>query len=726
MHYDEFIKSKEMKPVMFGHEPGTLSDVLYDFQKKITAWAIRRGRAAIFADCGLGKTLMQLEWARQSGERVLIVSPLAVSEQTINEARKLRMDVYKISDPPSKGEVGFFTTNYEKLHRFVGSEWDAIVLDESSILKSLDGKTRTMLIREFTGIQRRLCCTATPAPNDMAELANHSEFLGVMPRVEMLATYFVHDSDGAGAGSWRLKGHARDAFWRWLAKWAVYIRRPSDIDCEDGDFVLNDLNIKDEVVSTDWKPEGMLFAADLGGIGERRRARKNTLNARVERAAKIIRRSNHQWLVWCGLNAEGDELEAALGKECVQIAGCDKDEDKIEKESLWRSGLVRVMITKPSIFGWGMNWQHCQKMMFLGLGDSYEQYYQAIRRCWRFGQKEEVDVLIVVSEAEMGVADNVRSKERVAEQTANEVIQCSREAIMEEIGGGESKKMTYMVETKDGDGWKMMLGDCVERIKEVKTGSVALSVFSPPFASLYTYSASERDMGNSKNYEQFFKHFGYLIPEIQRVTMPGRRCCVHVQQVTTTKVTHGVIGWRDFRADVVRAFILAGWVYDGEVVIDKDPQAQAIRTKSKALMFVQKDKDSSWIRPAMADYILCFRHPGENTILIKPDVTNDEWIMWARPIWYNIRESDTLNAACARTEKDERHICPLQLETIERCVRLWTNPGETVFSPFAGIGSEGYVSLQKERKFVGIELKREYYQQAVANLGNAKRQTSMF
>lgn len=217
-----------------------------------------------------------------------------------------------------------------------------------------------------------------------------------------------------------------------------------------------------------------------------------------------------------------------------------------------------------------------------------------------------------------------------------------------------------------------------------------------------------------------------MIPELLRVTMPGRRACVHVQQVTTTKATHGVIGWRDFRADVVRNFIECGWVYDGEVVIDKDPQAQAIRTKSKALMFVQKNKDSAWSRPAMADYILLFRKDGENTEPVKTDVTNEEWILWARPVWYNIRESDTLNAKEARSEKDEKHIAPLQLETIERCVRLWSNAGDTVLSPFAGIGSEGYVSLKHGRKFVGIELKPEYFSVAVKNLGRARAQLDMF
>lgn len=282
------------------------------------------------------------------------------------------------------------------------------------------------------------------------------------------------------------------------------------------------------------------------------------------------------------------------------------------------------------------------------------------------------------------------------------------------------------MKTEVGDGWEMKLGDCVERIKEIETASVGLSVFSPPFAHLYTYSASDRDMGNSKDDDQFFKHFGFLIPELLRVTKPGRRCCVHVQQIALTLSRDGVIGVKDFRADVVRAFVERGWIYDNEVVIDKDPQAQAIRTKAKALMFVQKNKDSAWSRPAMADYVLLFRAPGENLEPIKTDVTNEEWIEFARPIWYGIKESDTLNIQAARENQDERHICPLQLGTIERCVRLWSNTGDLVLSPFAGIGSEGYVSLQFNRRFVGIELKESYFKQAVKNLKAAIVQDSLF
>jgi DNA modification methylase len=286
--------------------------------------------------------------------------------------------------------------------------------------------------------------------------------------------------------------------------------------------------------------------------------------------------------------------------------------------------------------------------------------------------------------------------------------------------------MTKVINQNITDSFAMYNGDSMEVVKGIPDGSVSLSVFSPPFASLYTYSSSERDLGNSRDYDEFFSGFGYLIKELLRVTAPGRICAVHCQDLSTTKATHGVIGLRDFPGDIIRAFSTHGWIYDGRITIDKCPQAQAIRTKSKALLFVQLEKDSSWSRPAMGDYIIRFRAPGENQVRIKPDLSRNEWILWARPVWQDIDETDTLNTAIAKDEKDERHICPLQLGTIERCVRLWSNPGETVFSPFAGIGSEGFVALQKGRKFIGIELKESYYKTAVRNLTGACKQTSIF
>ncbi len=272
----------------------------------------------------------------------------------------------------------------------------------------------------------------------------------------------------------------------------------------------------------------------------------------------------------------------------------------------------------------------------------------------------------------------------------------------------------------EGASWTLVNGDSCEQLPMLDSNSVDLSVYSPPFSSLFTYSATERDIGNCSTHQEFLDHLGYVIRELLRVTKPGRNTCCHIAQLPSTKATHGVIGLIDLRGAMITAFCAAGWIYHGEVCIDKDPQAQAIRTHSKGLLFVQKEKDASWLRPALADYILVFRKPGDNAVAVKSDLTNDEWIEWARPIWYGIRESDTLNAAVARENDDERHICPLQLGTIERCIRLWSNPGELVLSPFAGIGSEGYEAVRLGRRYWGCELKESYARVAVRNLMTAE------
>ena len=280
--------------------------------------------------------------------------------------------------------------------------------------------------------------------------------------------------------------------------------------------------------------------------------------------------------------------------------------------------------------------------------------------------------------------------------------------------------MTNVIDQAHGDGWSLYNGDSAEVLPGLPAASIDMAVFSPPFSLLYTYSATDRDLGNSATDDQFWQHFGFISSELIRVMKPGRNVCVHVAQIPSQKAKDGVIGLKDFRGDTIRHFQSAGFVYHGEVCIDKDPQAQAIRTKSKGLLFTQMHKDSLWSRPALADYILIFRAPGESAVPVKPDITNNEWIEWARPIWYNIRETKTLNVAAGRESEDERHICPLQLETIERCIRLWSNKGETVLSPFAGIGSEGHEAVRLDRKFLGIELKPSYFKAAVRNLRAAE------
>lgn len=282
----------------------------------------------------------------------------------------------------------------------------------------------------------------------------------------------------------------------------------------------------------------------------------------------------------------------------------------------------------------------------------------------------------------------------------------------------------YVTDDATGEGWTLMLGDSCERLAEISSTSVDLSIYSPPFASLYVYSPSDRDLGNCSSRAEFLEHYRFVIDHMLRVTKPGRLSCVHIQQITTTKVQHGFMGLTDFRGEVIRAHQDASWIFHGEVTVDKDPQAQAIRTKTASLLFVQLYRDSTVSRPALTDYVLLFRKPGDNAVPVVPDIDQKTWIAWAHGVWYDIRETDTLNTVVAKEDADERHIVPLQLGLIERCVRLWSNPGELVLSPFTGIGSEGYVSLRHGRRFVGCELKPSYWQTAKRNLARAEAEAS--
>jgi DNA modification methylase/superfamily II DNA or RNA helicase len=714
--YQTFLERKAIVVGDAGREisPEALNHNLFPFQRDLVRWALRKGRSAIFADTGLGKTLMQLAWAEHAAERVLILAPLAVAQQTVHEGERWGIPVTYARAQKKAAPSGITVTNYEMLPHFAPDEFGAVVLDESSILKSFEGKTRTALIKAFSQAPLRLCCTATPAPNDIAELANHAEFLGVISRAEMLATFFVHDDEG-----WRLKGHAREAFYRWLASWGMSLKRPSDIGYSDEGYDLPPLEINSSILAANHQQAGKLFATDLKGITERTEVRKATAHDRVQMAARLVKHEPAEpWLVWVGLNDEGREL-AKLLPDAVLIEGADSVEKKAEALTGFAEGRVRVLITKPSIAGFGMNFQRCARMVFVGLSDSYEQYYQAIRRCWRFGQTRPVRATVVITDLEYPVYENVLRKEREAEETARELVKHVAQYERAEIAH-QSAQFTYATREEAGDNWRLLLGDSAERLRELPPASIDLSIFSPPFGSLYTYSATERDLGNCRNDDEFWGHFEFISAELLRVTKPGRHVCVHVAQIPRMKGRDGFIGLKDFRGDTIRHFERTGFIYHGEICIDKDPQAQAIRTKSKALLFTQLRKDASWLRPALADYILIFRVPGENAVAVKPDISNEDWIEWARPIWYGIRESDTLNVTEARSDDDEHHICPLQLGTIERCIRLWSNAGETVCSPFAGIGSEGHEAVRLGRRFIGCELKPEYFSVAVKNLRMAE------
>lgn len=739
-NYAEFIQSKRKSAPAVGFDVKTINKQLFPFQRDIVRWSLRKGRSAIFADCGLGKTPVELEWAKHvsahTQKPVLILAPLAVAPQIAREGEKFNVLV-TICEKPEDIQPGVNVTNYEKLHRFTDAAhiFGGIVLDESSILKSFDGKTRKLITNFAKKIYFRLAATATPAPNDLIELTNHAEFLDVMTGKEIIALFFTQD--GNTTHKFRLKGHAKRDFWRWLSTWAMALRKPSDLGYEDDQFTLPALTI--EAITVESKPlDGMLFAMEAKTLNERREAKRDSLDLRAQACADLVNGNDEPWLLWVNLNAEADALKALI-PDAVEIRGDDTEAYKARTMEMFSRGEIRVLVSKASICGFGMNWQHCARMCFVGLSDSFEQLYQATRRCWRFGQTREVISYHIVSEAEGSIVSNIKRKETQAAEMMAELVNEMRDSMIKELKPKQTKreKFDYKEAKHEGKDYTLYLGDSVKTIKNIADNSVGLSVFSPPFPGMYTYSDSAQDIGNSATIEELMAHFSFLIPDLLRVTMSGRSCVIHLTQMVAFKGTDGFIGLRDFRGRVIDAMTAAGWIHYGEVTIDKNPQLKAIRTKDAGLLFKSLATDSARMHMALADYLLQFRKPGENTTPIKAGIsekyanadgwiTSEEWIRWARPVWYasdwnpagsknEITESDVLNVQQARETDDERHLCPLQIGVIDRCVKLWSAPGEVVYSPFAGIGSEGYQSLKLSRKFIGSELKESYFRSAINN-----------
>lgn len=427
MIYEDFLKSKARQDPSTGILDGeiSLNPNLFDFQADIVRWACRRGRAAIFAGTGLGKSLMELSWANavasHTGYKPIIVTPLAVAAQMVREGEKFGIKAKHCRSMDDVEDGVISVTNYQRLHLFDADEFGAAVLDESSILKSTDGKTRTMLINLFRHAPFRLAATATPAPNDYMELGNHAEFLGVMTQSEMLSTFFVHD--GGETQKWRLKGHARADFWKWVCSWAVMLTNPSQLGYDGSRYELPPLNMVDRVVETEHSYDsGNLFAIDAVGLQDRIRARKNTVNIRASEACRLIDSSkDEQWIVWCNLNTESDAVSRAIDG-AVEVCGSDSDEHKEQSAIDFSDGKIRVLVSKPSIFGFGMNFQRCHNMVFVGLNDSWEQVYQAIRRCWRFGQEKPVNVYFVSADIEGKVVENLKRKESQAVAMLEEMV----------------------------------------------------------------------------------------------------------------------------------------------------------------------------------------------------------------------------------------------------------------------------------------------------------------
>ena len=745
--YTDFLQSKIVRQPFRGKDidPDDISPVLFDFQRDVTAWAICRGRAAIFLDTGLGKTLVQLEWARLLGERTLIIAPLSIARQTVRMARELlglTVD-YIRSQEQVQGQLSI--TNYEMISHFDFSQFGAVVLDESGILKAIGGKTRRKLTELCKDVPYRLCCTATPAPNDYTELGNHVEFLGICKMSEMLAMFFINANkehtyyiDGKvyrkkgsnkGGQEWRLKHYAESAFFRWLASWAICLIKPSDLGYDDDGFILPPLNIWPHFVQADYQPEDQLFFTHIKGIKHASAIRRQTALKRLEVLRDLIDGTDEQWIVWCGLNEESKLVADAFDGAAVEVKGSDSIDFKLRAFEDFQNGKHQVLVSKPRIAGYGLNMQNAHKMAFFGLSYSWEAFYQCVRREWRYMQEHPVDVHIIISDIEDSIYRNVMRKDAMAKRLREKLIEQVKDYEKGELKMEDSIQNGYIEAAVHAENWTAMLGDSCERLKELTEDSVDLSVYSPPFADLFCYTDTERDLGNSRDWGEFFDHYAFIVREVLRVTKPGRLTCVHTSDIPARAQTEGYIGVRDFPGAVIQAYEAVGWIFHGRAFVSKNPQSQAIRTHSKGLLFVQLRKDSSHSRPALVDQILIFKKPGENAVPVLPvengELDNETWIEWANGIWLGISESDILRVHGVRGEDDEKHICPLQLGTIERCIKLYSNPGEVILSPFMGIGSECHQAVKFGRRAIGIELKREYFDIAVKNLKAIEAKTTL-
>ena len=610
--YLQFLESKKTAHIPSGFDCGELHEKLFPFQKAIVKWALKRGRSAIFADTGLGKTFQQVVWAdevsKYTNGNVLIFAPLCVAIQT-KELAKEKLDI-NINYCRSQDQVksGINITNYEMLDHFDSSKFSGIVLDEASIIKSYDGKTTEKILDFSRSIPYRLSCTATPSPNDYMELGNQSEFVGVMSREEMLAMFFIHD--GGDTAKWRLKGHGESRFWEWLSTWAVVVRKPSDLGFDDDGYILPELIMHEHIINIDSNNDDQLFALPAQGLNEQRAAKRRSMELRVNAVSDLVNKSDDAWMVWCHLNDESDALGKAIN-DSVTVSGSDSIDHKESSMNGFSHGSINRLISKASICGYGMNWQHCNNTAFAGIDNSFESMYQAIRRFWRFGQNKPVNVHLFLSEQEIPILENIKRKEQQHNEMSARMVEHMKEFMKKEIFGVTQEKTEYKRDVVKNEKYELHLADCVELASEIETGTIDYTIFSPPFASLYTYSASDRDMGNSDGNE-FYEHFKFLVDEMFRITRPGRLLSFHCMNIPTSKQNDGYIGIKDFRGELIRMFVDAGWIYHSEVVIWKDPVTAMQRTKALGLLHKTIRKDSAMSRQGIPDYLVTMRKPGNN------------------------------------------------------------------------------------------------------------------
>lgn len=713
MEYISFIQEKVKNTQVSGFDCEEFNERLFPFQRFIVQRALKHGRYAIFANCGLGKTIMQLEWAHRvslhTGKPVLILAPLAVSAQTIREGEKFGIQVQKYDGSDFPIQI----INYDQLDNVDCSLFSGVVLDESGILRNFEGATRNLIIDSFANTPYKLACTATPSPNDPMELGNHAEFLNVMGYSEMLAMYFVHD--GGETAKWRLKKHAVKTFYQFISTWAVMLNTPHDIGFDMEGYDLPPLNIIERQIVTERVENGMLFndvaVSAIDFNAELRRTSKERISETLQILLEIP--EGESVIVWVKQNEEGDILTKLI-PGAKQVKGSDTNEYKEQTLLDFADGKFPVLVTKSKIAQYGMNFQNCNNQIFVSLDFSFESLYQSIRRSYRFGQDNQVNAYILSLDTMENVKQSIQRKQNQFDSMQTEMA----DAMNANLSGNMIEKAVYNTDEETNQYYTIKNGDCINLIKDIPDASVGFSIFSPPFADLYTYSANIEDMGNSRDYKEFLVHFSFLVKELYRVLKSGRNVAVHCMDLPIQKGKEGFIGLRDFSGLILRAFEDAGFIYHSRVTIWKDPVVEMQRTKALGLLHKQIKKDSTMSRVGIPDYVLIFRKDGERDDPVQnTNLSVDLWQKYASPVWMDINYGNTLQGyRNARDEKDEKHICPLQLETIERAIHLYTNKGDTVLTPFMGIGSEVYQAVKMGRKGIGFELKDSYYEMAKKNL----------
>jgi DNA modification methylase len=704
--YNEFLETKRKSFLESGFEinESKLNKNLFDFQKFTVKTALSKGRFAIFADCGLGKTLMQLAWAdavyKHTGKKVLILAPLAVVEQTKDESIKFGIDANC-----------FYITNYDQLKNIENiNEYSGVVLDESSILKGRDGKLSSLIIETFKSTPYKLACTATPSPNDHMELGQHSEFLGAMSYLEMLAMFFVHD--GGETSKWRLRKHAKDPFWKYVCQWSIAIDKPDTLGFEHQGYDLPEIEYIEHIIETENNTQSLFGDVSVSAT-DLHKDLNRSFDKRLEKAIELVNSNDNQWIVW-GLKNNETDLIAKRLNNAVNVQGSDTPEYKAKHLNGFAKNDFKTLVTKTSIASFGMNYQQCSQMVFMSYDFKFEAFYQAVRRCYRFGQKNKVVVHILIPESQINVRATILEKSKRHQEMISEMAKYSSET---NYKSAKSKVKIMNKEIKT-ENYHLLNGDCVAETKKLPDNCADIVVFSPPFAELYVYSDKEEDMGNVSDYKQFEQHFKYLIPELKRTLKNGRICAIHCMDLPIQKGKEGYIGLRDFSGMLIQWFQECGFIYHSRVTIWKNPVTEMQRTKALGLLHKTIKKDSAMTRVGIPDYVLFFRNDGDNLTPIKHQDVDpakldylpvDLWQKYASPVWMDIDYSRTLQYRSGRDGNDEKHICPLQLDTIERILHLYSNEGETVLSPFGGIGSEGCSALKLNRKSISIELKESYF-----------------